>query len=89
VAKPEETPRGQPLVTRCRACKADLGRASFIAIVDLPVIEQVMTVGPGRSLVPGPGRVTMAKQIIMLHPQRCPECNHAMVYAEQQAVTPP
>ena len=81
VAPPTEAePAGIPVLTRCKACGADLSTITYCAAVDLPAIEQLPSrIDRGR-LVPGGTRLVMRTQLLRLTPQRCPECGHPMFY---------
>ena len=73
-------PAGIPVLTRCKACGADLSTISYCAAVDLPAIEQQPARILGGKLVPGGTRLVIRPQLLRIMPQACPECRHPLFY---------
>src|SRR2546428_4974664 len=78
-ATPDQ-PVGVPVLTRCKACGADLSTISYCAAVDLPAIEQLPARFVGGRVVPGGTQLVIRPQLLRLMPQACPECHHPLFY---------
>ncbi len=83
MSQPTPVPGDTPLLSICKQCGADISRSCLVGMIKLPtVVSGLPTIHRGE-LVPGPLRPVEATILLLLRPQRCPECNAPVLFQEQ------
>lgn len=74
---------GQPLLSICRECQADISRSCLVGFIKLPTMVSGPPTIHEHRVVPGALLPAEATVLVLLRPQRCPECGAPILYESQ------
>lgn len=75
--------QGRPLLSICQGCQADISTSCLVGLIKLPTIVSGPPTIHEHRLVPGALIPAEATVLILLRPQRCPECGEPVLYENQ------